>query len=70
MTTKTNHTFTEEDRTRFYQVTEEMNIPDEDVAEGLEFFTDLLSRHRFTGSFAACMCAVAVTAYHAGKNAA
>lgn len=71
MTEKTKSTFTEAQATEFDQIMDNLNIPAEDISEGLDFITDFMknrplpSRH-----FATCLCSVAVAAYHAGKKAA
>ena len=69
MKTNTNRNFTEEERARLDQIKEEMNIPAEDIAEGLncaaQFVHDtpLTDENRDT-----YFIMMAVAAYHAGKT--
>lgn len=71
MTTKTNRCFTEEERARLDQIKEEMNIPAEDIAEGLncaaQFVHDTPPTDENRENYFIMM---AIAAYHAGKHAA
>lgn len=71
MTTKTNRTFTQEDYDRFIRTVGALNIPDDDITEGLDFVTDYMRNNPLTdGNRSQYIVMMAVAAYHAGKNAA
>lgn len=71
MTTKTNRTFTQEDYDRFIRTVGALNIPDDDITEGLDFVTDYMRNNPLTDdNRSQYILMMAVAAYHAGKNAA
>jgi hypothetical protein len=71
MTTKTNRTFTQEDYDRFIRTVGALNIPDDDITEGLDFVTDYMRNNPLTDdNRSQYIVMMAVAAYHAGKNAA
>ena len=71
MTTKTNRTFTQEDYDRFIRTVGALNIPDDDITEGLDFVTDYMRNNPLTDdNRSQYIVMMAVAAYHAGKNSA